>query len=36
MLNLRQNWGKEVTERKDEMIANCDFLIDKIQIRTIF
>ena len=28
-VNLRRNWGKEVTERKDEMIINCDFLIDK-------
>ncbi|MEH7084575.1 GvpL/GvpF family gas vesicle protein [Neobacillus drentensis] len=28
-INLRQNWGKEVTERKDEMIVNCDFLIDQ-------
>ncbi|MGG3564290.1 GvpL/GvpF family gas vesicle protein [Neobacillus rhizosphaerae] len=28
-LNLRQNWGKEVTERTDEMIVNCDFLIEK-------
>jgi hypothetical protein len=27
--NLRQNWGKDVTERKDEMIANCDFLVDE-------
>jgi len=26
-INLRKNWGKEVTERKDEMIINCDFLI---------
>ncbi|WP_026567040.1 GvpL/GvpF family gas vesicle protein [Bacillus sp. UNC41MFS5] len=28
-INIRQNWGKEVTERKDEMIVNCDFLIDQ-------
>jgi len=28
-INLRQNWGKEVTERKDEMIVNCDLLIDQ-------
>ncbi|WP_144549802.1 GvpL/GvpF family gas vesicle protein [Bacillus sp. X1(2014)] len=28
-INLRQNWGKEVTERKDEMIVNCDFLIEQ-------
>lgn len=27
--NLRRNWGKEVTERNDEMIVNCDFLIDE-------
>lgn len=27
-INLRKNWGKEVTERKDEMIVNCDFLIE--------
>lgn len=27
--NLRQNWGKDVTERKDEMIVNCDFLVDQ-------
>jgi hypothetical protein len=27
--NLRRNWGREVTERKDEMIVNCDFLIDE-------
>lgn len=26
---LRQNWGKDVTERKDDMIANCDFLVDQ-------
>jgi hypothetical protein len=26
-INLRRNWGKEVTERKDEMFVNCDFLI---------
>lgn len=28
-VNLRKNWGKEVTERKDEMIVNCDFLIEQ-------
>ncbi|MEO2075603.1 MAG: GvpL/GvpF family gas vesicle protein [Bacillus sp. (in: firmicutes)] len=28
-LNLRQNWGKEVTDRTDDMIVNCDFLVDK-------
>lgn len=27
--NLRKNWGKEVTERKDDMIVNCDFLVGK-------
>jgi hypothetical protein len=27
--NLRQTWGKDLTERKDEMIANCDFLVDQ-------
>lgn len=27
--NLRQNWGKDLTERKDEMVANCDFLVDQ-------
>jgi hypothetical protein len=27
--NLRQNWGKDLTERKDEMVANCDFLVDE-------
>jgi Gas vesicle synthesis protein GvpL/GvpF len=26
---LRKNWGKEITERKDEMIVNCDFLLNK-------
>lgn len=26
---LRKNWGREITERKDEMIVNCDFLINK-------
>ncbi|NYE06808.1 hypothetical protein F4694_003588 [Bacillus niacini] len=26
---LRKNWGREITERKDDMIVNCDFLIDK-------
>jgi Gas vesicle synthesis protein GvpL/GvpF len=25
--HLRQNWSKEVTERKEVMIANCDYLI---------
>jgi hypothetical protein len=25
---LRKNWGREITERKDEMIVNCDFLIN--------
>lgn len=24
---LRKNWGKEMTERQDDMIINCDFLI---------
>ncbi|MFD0824878.1 GvpL/GvpF family gas vesicle protein [Neobacillus sp. M.A.Huq-85] len=27
--NLRSNWGKEVTERKEDMIVNSDFLIGK-------
>ena len=27
--NLRRNWGRDVTERKEEMLVNCDFLIDK-------
>ncbi|MGG3470582.1 GvpL/GvpF family gas vesicle protein [Neobacillus pocheonensis] len=27
-INLRKNWGKEVTERKDEMIINCDYLLE--------
>ncbi|MED4226367.1 GvpL/GvpF family gas vesicle protein [Neobacillus cucumis] len=27
--NLRKIWGREVTERKDEMMVNCDFLIAK-------
>jgi hypothetical protein len=26
---LRKNWGREITERKDEMIVNCDLLINK-------
>lgn len=26
---LRANWGREITERKDDMIVNCDFLIEK-------
>ncbi len=26
---LRRNWGKEITERNDEMIINCDYLIEK-------
>ncbi|MGG1677068.1 GvpL/GvpF family gas vesicle protein [Neobacillus sp. NRS-1170] len=26
--NLRKNWGKEVTERKDDMIMNADYLIE--------
>lgn len=26
---LRKNWGREITERNDDMIVNCDFLIDK-------
>ncbi|MEH7012470.1 GvpL/GvpF family gas vesicle protein [Neobacillus niacini] len=26
---IRENWGREITERKDDMIVNCDFLIDK-------
>jgi hypothetical protein len=26
---LRKNWGREITERQDEMIVNCDFLINK-------
>ncbi|QIZ08015.1 hypothetical protein HFZ78_15805 [Priestia megaterium] len=28
-INLRRNWGREVTERKEEMIVNCDFLIEQ-------
>ncbi|MED1470788.1 GvpL/GvpF family gas vesicle protein [Bacillus salipaludis] len=27
--NLRKNWGKEITERKEDMIVNGDFLIEK-------
>jgi hypothetical protein len=30
--SVRQNWGKDVTERKDEMITNCDFLVDQNKI----
>lgn len=30
--NLRQNWGKEVTERKDEMVGNYDFLIHESKV----
>jgi hypothetical protein len=30
-INLRRNWGKEVTEQKDDMIINCDFLIEKLK-----
>lgn len=26
--SLRSNWGKEITGRKDDMIVNCDFLVD--------
>ncbi|MCM3690628.1 GvpL/GvpF family gas vesicle protein [Neobacillus niacini] len=26
---LRKNWGREITERSDDMIVNCDFLLDK-------
>ncbi|WHY03019.1 GvpL/GvpF family gas vesicle protein [Neobacillus sp. DY30] len=26
---LRKNWGREITERNEDMIVNCDFLIDK-------
>jgi hypothetical protein len=26
---IRKNWGREITERTDDMIVNCDFLIDK-------
>ncbi|MFP7296585.1 GvpL/GvpF family gas vesicle protein [Neobacillus niacini] len=29
---LRKNWGREITERSDDMIVNCDFLIDKRNI----
>ncbi|WP_160724736.1 GvpL/GvpF family gas vesicle protein [Bacillus sp. USDA818B3_A] len=32
--HLRGNWGKEVTERKDEMIVNCDFLVEKSKTET--
>ncbi|MFS0777938.1 GvpL/GvpF family gas vesicle protein [Neobacillus sp. 3P2-tot-E-2] len=28
---LRKNWGREITERNDDMIVNCDFLIDKLK-----
>ena len=28
-LVLRKNWGREVTGRNDDMIANCDVLIEK-------
>jgi hypothetical protein len=28
-IKLRRNWGKEISERNDEMIINCNFLIDK-------
>ncbi|MEH7334358.1 GvpL/GvpF family gas vesicle protein [Neobacillus drentensis] len=27
-VNLRKNWGKEVTERKDDMIMNADYLVE--------
>jgi hypothetical protein len=26
--SLRSNWGREITGRKDDMIVNCDFLVD--------
>lgn len=26
--SLRGNWGSEITGRKDDMIVNCDFLVD--------
>ncbi|MEH7177678.1 GvpL/GvpF family gas vesicle protein [Neobacillus vireti] len=29
---LRKNWGKEMSERNDEMIINCDFLIEKSKV----
>ena len=32
--NLRQNWGKDLTERKEDMIANCDFLVDQSATET--
>lgn len=34
--HLRQNWSKEVTERKEEMIANCDFLIPRQNVSHFF
>lgn len=34
--NLRRNWGKEVTNRKDEMMINCDFLIDEHKSEQFF
>ena len=29
---LRRNWGKEISERNDEMIINCDCLIEKSMV----
>ncbi len=30
--NLRKNWGKDVTERKDDMLINCDYLLDTSKV----
>jgi Gas vesicle synthesis protein GvpL/GvpF len=30
--NLRKSWSKEITERKEEMIGNCDFLICETKV----
>jgi hypothetical protein len=29
---LRKNWGKEITRRKDDMLGNCDYLIDREEV----
>lgn len=34
--NLRKNWSKEVTERQDDMVVNCDFLIEKSKVELFF
>ncbi|MEW9668981.1 GvpL/GvpF family gas vesicle protein [Ammoniphilus sp. 3BR4] len=28
----RKNWGKEVTQRKDDMLFNCDYLVDRSHV----